>query len=119
MIFYFFLFFLFISFFFFFFFFFFQAEDGIRDLTVTGVQMCALPISETPCCPRHLQETPLHGIRRTKELIGMKRACGLHDTVREPTPRRVTPDHARSRHVSGRTQRSEERRVGKGWSVGR
>src|SRR2546421_2624507 len=30
---------------FFFFFFFFQAEDGIRDLIVTGVQTCALPIS--------------------------------------------------------------------------
>src|SRR2546427_1536805 len=29
----------------FFFFFFFQAEDGIRYLTVTGVQTCALPIS--------------------------------------------------------------------------
>src|SRR2546427_10984021 len=28
------------------FFFFFQAEDGIRDLTVTGVQTCALPILE-------------------------------------------------------------------------
>src|SRR5207302_4998571 len=31
--------------FFFFFFFFFQAEDGIRDFHVTGVQTCALPIS--------------------------------------------------------------------------
>src|SRR5205085_7885615 len=30
-------------------FFFFQAEDGIRDLTVTGVQTCALPIF-TPAC---------------------------------------------------------------------
>src|SRR3990167_5883025 len=29
--------------------FFLQAEDGIRDLTVTGVQTCALPIS---MCPR-------------------------------------------------------------------
>src|SRR5690606_40830430 len=28
-----------------FFFFFFQAEDGIRDFHVTGVQTCALPIS--------------------------------------------------------------------------
>src|SRR5438309_4803025 len=28
-------------------FFFFQAEDGIRDGTVTGVQTCALPISRT------------------------------------------------------------------------
>src|SRR2546430_8616475 len=31
------------------FFFFFQAEDGIRDLTVTGVQTCALPISFEQC----------------------------------------------------------------------
>src|ERR1022692_1635158 len=30
----------------FFFFFFFQAEDGIRDYKVTGVQTCALPIYE-------------------------------------------------------------------------
>src|SRR5260221_8923666 len=29
------------------FFFFFQAEDGIRDHCVTGVQTCALPISNT------------------------------------------------------------------------
>src|SRR5258707_960659 len=29
---------------FFVFFFFFQAEDGIRDIGVTGVQTCALPI---------------------------------------------------------------------------
>src|SRR5690606_40110870 len=28
---------------------FFQAEDGIRFFHVTGVQTCALPISETPC----------------------------------------------------------------------
>src|SRR5205809_1841163 len=33
------------SIFFLFFFFFFQAEDGIRDVAVTGVQTCALPIS--------------------------------------------------------------------------
>src|SRR5688572_3277903 len=37
--------------------FFFQAEDGIRDLTVTGVQTCALPISDPVrsqpiSCPR-------------------------------------------------------------------
>src|SRR5438445_1218016 len=33
------------TFFVYFFFFFFQAEDGIRDIGVTGVQTCALPIS--------------------------------------------------------------------------
>src|SRR2546430_8212953 len=31
-------------------FFFFQAEDGIRDLTVTGVQTCALPILQHDRC---------------------------------------------------------------------
>src|SRR5260370_42272586 len=31
------------------FFFFFQAEDGIRDSSVTGVQTCALPISFRSC----------------------------------------------------------------------
>src|SRR2546430_7606130 len=37
-------------------FFFFQAEDGIRDLTVTGVQTCALPISR-----RYRQSKRAHG----------------------------------------------------------
>src|SRR5438094_4993972 len=36
---------------FFFFFFFFQAEDGIRDRTVTGVQTCALPICSPIVAP--------------------------------------------------------------------
>src|SRR5256886_1926419 len=39
-----------------FFFFFFQAEDGIRDLTVTGVQTCALPILHSP--PGSLETYP-------------------------------------------------------------
>src|SRR5256884_9216723 len=34
-------------------FFFFQAEDGIRDVAVTGVQTCALPI-----CKRHRRPRP-------------------------------------------------------------
>src|SRR2546427_12877517 len=48
-------------------FFFFQAEDGIRDLTVTGVQTCALPIcdplylstSSRASTTRMLRSTPL------------------------------------------------------------
>src|SRR2546430_7636389 len=39
--------------------FFFQAEDGIRDLTVTGVQTCALPISQRRRCPFLRQSTRL------------------------------------------------------------
>src|SRR2546430_6793055 len=42
------------------FFFFFQAEDGIRYLTVTGVQTCALPISRRrlPALQRRSREPP-------------------------------------------------------------
>src|SRR5438874_13086914 len=41
--------------------FFFQAEDGIRDLYVTGVQTCALPICR--CHPRaNLPADPLVGV---------------------------------------------------------
>src|SRR2546430_10274225 len=39
-----------------FFFFFFQAEDGIRDLTVTGVQTCALPICKLRASLEALRE---------------------------------------------------------------
>src|SRR5205809_3976298 len=42
----------------FFFFFFFQAEDGIRDVAVTGVQTCALPISIFPNLETFLEGTP-------------------------------------------------------------
>src|SRR2546430_4573982 len=42
-------------------FFFFQAEDGIRDLTVTGVQTCALPIFPPPT-PDIAIKTPPHGV---------------------------------------------------------
>src|SRR5437667_1344298 len=37
-------------------FFFFQAEDGIRDRDVTGVQTCALPIFEVPLGSRYVQK---------------------------------------------------------------
>src|SRR2546421_8509630 len=47
-------------------FFFFQAEDGIRDLIVTGVQTCALPISPDFT----VQDT--HGLTSTSEWTGVK-----------------------------------------------
>src|SRR2546428_12260250 len=40
--------------------FFFQAEDGIRDLIVTGVQTCALPISSS-------DESPARPVAQAKE----------------------------------------------------
>src|SRR2546422_7776097 len=39
------------------FFFFFQAEDGIRDVAVTGVQTCALPISTSPSSAATIRNT--------------------------------------------------------------
>src|SRR2546430_772907 len=59
-------------------FFFFQAEDGIRDLTVTGVQTCALPI-----CPAQVRlvsgPPPARGVggersnahRRRRDSVGV------------------------------------------------
>jgi len=43
-------------------FFFFQAEDGIRDRDVTGVQTCALPISATLAFVRKRRRTHLMGV---------------------------------------------------------
>src|SRR5688500_3499504 len=42
--------------------FFFQAEDGIRDYKVTGVQTCALPIFRQGCCENNPGKHPLHDL---------------------------------------------------------
>src|SRR5579883_399412 len=47
-----------------FFFFFFQAEDGIRDFHVTGVQTCALPIWPRNRLLVGIADQALHGIPR-------------------------------------------------------
>src|SRR5205085_7621264 len=61
---------------FFCFFFFFQAEDGIRDLTVTGVQTCALPILSLE---GHAWELDLAGQEALVELPGV--SFERHDVV--------------------------------------
>src|SRR5437868_13859663 len=74
----------------FFCFFFFQAEDGIRDRNVTGVQTCALPISGPAA---HVAADVFHAggdVRGGSGVIVLP--CG-----------------------AGKTIRSEERRVGKEW----
>src|SRR5688572_32330328 len=81
------------------FFFFFQAEDGIRDLTVTGVQTCALPISQTlwpDFRRRDLFEAILAYQGRERRYGGVRTAAG--GLVVEALPG---------------AGRSEERRVGK------
>src|SRR5207249_5340955 len=57
-------------------FFFFQAEDGIRDRNVTGVQTCALPISDlrAPVEPRVAGEGPRDPpeVEGAQELLGVR-----------------------------------------------
>src|SRR5256885_10942343 len=72
-------------------FFFFQAEDGIRDYKVTGVQTCALPISV--------------GTKTTAPFRGfVSRACANSANATNVLPVPTS---------SPRMTRSEERRVGK------
>src|SRR5256884_2095056 len=51
-------------------FFFFQAEDGIRDVAVTGVQTCALPISLEAECG--IKEARVHAAYKGRDFEGMK-----------------------------------------------
>src|SRR5690606_39767732 len=76
--------------------FFFQAEDGIRDFHVTGVQTCALPISGKPWCA-----TPVPASSRSTTTRSRTRSA------RSPSARRTGCLPARN------VPRSEERRVGK------
>src|SRR5688572_31532378 len=86
----------------FFFFFFFQAEDGIRDLTVTGVQTCALPISQG--------EWLLAGALYVIATAGFMGANVFYDAMLTE----IAPPRAYERASAlGYSFRSEERRVGK------
>src|SRR5256885_3208044 len=83
--------------------FFFQAEDGIRDYKVTGVQTCALPISARRACASYRAV-----VRKLFELgrFGQKTGAGYYRyDGRTPVPDAELSAIARSR--------SEERRVGK------
>src|SRR5689334_25298387 len=79
--------------------FFFQAEDGIRDGTVTGVQTCALPI-----CPRRSsraanQVTATIDSARIENTSGRAAASSASEGI--------------TASISKWKTRSEERRVGK------
>src|SRR5689334_23453286 len=51
--------------------FFFQAEDGIRDGTVTGVQTCALPIWPAPGSLRRPARADRLGLGRDSAAVGL------------------------------------------------
>src|SRR5206468_9136211 len=95
-------------------FFFFQAEDGIRDLIVTGVQTCALPIS-ADYVARQLREA-LPAKVRIESVTGL-----LPPTERESRIASLVAESGEyvlvcTDCLSEGINRSEERRVGKEWS---
>src|SRR5207245_5544450 len=59
--------------------FFFQAEDGIRDATVTGVQTCALPICSSLAVSLHAPDDELRSelvpINRKHPIAELLEAC--------------------------------------------
>src|SRR2546430_9789745 len=59
--------------------FFFQAEDGIRDLAVTGVQTCALPISITrvPLKPTASPRTRCVGLSGSRVIVPRSGCCAI------------------------------------------
>src|SRR5690606_39820091 len=82
--------------------FFFQAEDGIRDFHVTGVQTCALPICRRDRRgPRHADESP----------VGSRRSTGR--PLPELIPRSIRVADVGWVGLGAAPARSEERRVGK------
>src|SRR3989449_8778778 len=69
--------------------FFFQAEDGIRDVAVTGVQTCALPIY---LAQRFFQGVPLAALGQVR---------GLRDSERESLALRRLQDRRRPALIGG------------------
>src|SRR3989440_8517287 len=68
-------------------FFFFQAEDGIRDLIVTGVQTCALPIS-SPMPP--MAGSSWHWLHALLLNRGPSPVSGVNSVWNTPRPRSNT-----------------------------
>src|SRR5690606_40072823 len=85
-------------------FFFFQAEDGIRDFHVTGVQTCALPIFTTGALVEHALQQ-LYGEETGDAVPREVLVPALPDPV-EPVQEWLTG--RRGANVSLRVPRSEE-----------
>src|SRR5437762_14240741 len=77
-------------------FFFFQAEDGIRDTSVTGVKTCALPISH--CTIARSTALPAPSQRQKRPML----LPGAVPSYRLPAPARSSPAPAPPRPKIGR-----------------
>src|SRR5699024_11347365 len=89
----------------------FQAEDGIRDRNVTGVQTCALPIYRTRLRRREAMARPGHPLGRARLDLPRWSSPPRDHPVAQPRALETCP-RARP-EVRLLVRRSEERRVGK------
>src|SRR2546422_8848229 len=101
-------------------FFFFQAEDGIRDVAVTGVQTCALPIHD------HREKDRQRGLRvpvldreeereeSAEEVPGREEAREQEDPSRPPLPQ-VVPATTPQAFPVPSNHGSASRRTSRGW----
>src|SRR5205085_7968669 len=98
-------------------FFFFQAEDGIRDLTVTGVQTCALPILPSSFGAGTSGPLTPQPAAASERAIAAANAKARREMANAENCFNIIE---RNRSRPTRTPRSEERRVGKecrsGWT---
>src|SRR5256886_4256524 len=86
---------------------FFQAEDGIRDLTVTGVQTCALPISEGYVMKHEAMANVIHAIHEVFSGRPYLSPAMAAQVITKFTHRQSEGE------TDAIERRSEERRVGK------
>src|SRR5207249_5661695 len=96
--------------------FFFQAEDGIRDRNVTGVQTCALPI----CSGEAALKVTWPNLRLGRGTFPYKCKC-VSGTAKTSAGSGRSPIRlimAQWPAAAVEPRRSEERRVGKEWSGG-
>src|SRR5205085_4381288 len=96
--------------------FFFQAEDGIRDLTVTGVQTCALPIFAGRRPAGYLTEARSHNAVAAAVAQGRADWGVAIQNVAQAAGVAFIPLQAEEYDFV--LPRSEERRVGKGGRCG-
>src|SRR5256886_17504870 len=102
-------------------FFFFQAEDGIRDLTVTGVQTCALPIFEGA---QEIVEFPLPAVLTVDEGLNTARLPSLKGIMaakKKPLdvkPTQLQPPQVTVRKLELPAERKAGRVVGEGAAAG-
>src|SRR5690606_39592745 len=85
--------------------FFFQAEDGIRDFHVTGVQTCALPISQLSLSGTHVSHPSI------VTWVPLNESWGVQHGAHDPAQRHYAIGLANLTRALDPS--SEERRVGK------